>query len=1116
VAELVRTYNDTFNSYVLRSYDNAQLSLPGMATTFQPRPHQLAAVARIINEPGVGLYHAVGAGKTAVMIMGAMELRRLGLVSKPVIVVPNNLLAQFAREFQQLYPRAKVLAATKDDLKADRRRALVGRIATGDWDAVIMTESSFLRLPMSPQVQRDYINQQVADLRKQIVFAGAHGKPMTLKRLEAALARREEKLEAKLDGVKDDGVWFEVTGIDYIFRDESDRDKNLHAASNMEGMSIDGSQRASEMDMKLAYLRSRHARWGTRATGTPVANSMIELYTEFRYLRPRLLNQLGITDLDSYLATFAQPVTGIEVTPDGGGLRSRTRVAKFVNVPELLTHLHVLADVKTPDDLDLPRPQLAPRPDGQREPEMIVVQPSDELLDKVAELVQRAEKIRGRRPEAGDDNMLNITHEGRSAALDLRLVGMTTEAPQKLHVAADRIAGIWSETADRVYLDQHGQPHPTPGALQLVFCDLGTPGKNKPWNAYDELRDQLTARGVPRDRIRFIHEAKDDKAKWELFQAARDGRINVLIGSTERMGAGTNVQDRAIALHHLDPQWRPRDIEQREGRIWRQGNQNPDIRILRYVTERSFDAYMWQTLERKAKFINQIMRGRYDGREAEDVGDGAMSYEEIKAAATGNPLLVDHAAAKAELARLERLERAHRRNLDRLRWTLSNAHHEIEIGQALIGEIDQAIARRIDTRGKAFTMTIADRQYTKRGEANNRLKTILGLELANPASVNRAARDIGTLGGFTIKARIGRYDGQRFVHLLLADCPRSELSLTEKELAEGADLVTRLENRLTKLETLRDHTEADIARRRDEIQRAGQELNKPFRHTDALAQARTQFQHLDIQVAALAAEGDTEQPATGTTAGSPPQPAPVPAATPSADQPTDRTATPRNGSPDRRAPGFAHGAAVLARPPTVAAPRPGAGAQPVASPDASAAPEVAAERPSARPAAADAPPEASQVEPIRLEINGNSVLAHGTSREDLIARAALKSAGFRWYPSLQAWGLPRNLRPETRHRNISRFRTAMGQSGRDVPVIDQAHPEPSPAATARHSFTPTKAADTAFKPPPTPQKSRNPATLARTAGAAPAPACPRQTATLIEAWSALVAEPPRRPGHARG
>lgn len=864
-AALVATYNDTFQRYVPRSYDDAQLSLPGLAMVFKPDPHQVAAAARIINEPAVGLYHAVGAGKTASMIMGVMELRRLGLARKPVVVVPNQLLDQWTREFLRLYPQAKLLAASTEDLDKDRRRLMVARMATGDWDAVILTESAFEMLPMTPDAEQAYVDAQMAELDERIGAARAAGAELTLKRLETKKANRESRLEERLDTDKDAGIWWELTGIDYIFRDESHRDKNLRTVSNVSGMSIKGSQRAQQMDMKLAWLRERQPRWGTRATGTPIANSIVELFTEFRYLRPDLMEQQGITDVDSWLATYAEGKVVIEVTPDGGGLRNKTRL-EFVNLDELITAMHVFADVKTKDDLNLERPALAERADGQRLPEMVVVQPSAQLLDKVAELVDRAARLKGRRPEKGGDNILKIGGEGAAAALDLRLVDLSTDEPQKLDVAADRIAGYYHANADRIYLGPDGEPHPVPGSLQMAFCDLGTPSTKDPdrWTSYGELRSKLVARGVPREKIRFIHEATDDRQRAELFAACRDGRVAVLIASTEKGGTGVNVQDRLLALHELDCPWRPCDLEQREGRIDRRGNQNDEIRIERYVTERSLDAFRWQKVAYKARQADLVMTGKA-GRRSEDVGDVTISYEEMKAAATGNPLLVDHAKAKADVTRLERLERGYHRNQAQLRWTIRGSRQEIDISRALIADVDAAIGRRTNTRGDAFTMTVRGRTYTTRAEANERLKGALGLVLADPANRTGPAVPVGEFGGFTITAQpeamlAGNSRSRAFVHGLqvaLAAAPGTELRLHPDDL-KTADLVTRLDNRLAKLETVRDNAAREITHREAEIARADQDLAKPFRHAHDLADAKDRFQHLDIQVVALAAAANAE------------------------------------------------------------------------------------------------------------------------------------------------------------------------------------------------------------------------------------------------------------------
>ena len=481
---------------MLRSYDDAQLSLPGLAIGFEPYPHQVAAVARIIHEPAVLLAHEVGAGKTAEMTMGAMELRRLGLVNKPCIVVPNHMLEQFSREFLQLYPQARILVMQREDLQADRRRQFTGRCATGDWDAVIMSRTGFERIPMSADAQSEYMQAELERMRD-FIQVSKEGDGLTVKRLEAALLRAEERLKAKLDSAKDPGVTFEATGIDYVFVDEAHGYKNLRTPSNIPDAAIDGSQRASDLDMKISYLRRRN---GTRvvcfATATPIANSMTEAYVMQHYLRPDLLASAGMTDFDTWAATFGETVTQLEMPPEGGDVpRQKSRFARFFNVPELLRRWHVSADIKTAEDLKLPVPALAPRTaDGQRAPETVVVQPSEELVEFMAELAGRAEDIRNRRVHPKQDNMLKVSGDGRAAALDLRLaldeelwqamgedlvlateVGMALEIPGKISVAADRIHAIWDAHRDDPYLAPDDSESPVTGSLQLVFCDIGTP-----------------------------------------------------------------------------------------------------------------------------------------------------------------------------------------------------------------------------------------------------------------------------------------------------------------------------------------------------------------------------------------------------------------------------------------------------------------------------------------------------------------------------------------------------------------------------------------------------------------------------------------------------------------
>jgi len=867
-AALARTYNEKFNSLVLRSYDDATLSLPGLALTFRPHPHQVAAVARIIGEPAVLLAHEVGAGKTAEMITGITELRRLGLIRKPAVVVPNHMLEQFAREWLQLYPQAKVMLAGQDDLQRNRRREFVARCATGNWDGIVMSRSAFERIPLSAAGQQAYMDRELAQFRRWIAEARKVNST-SVKKLEGMLLRAQERIKAKLDSAKDPGITFEATGVDYLCIDEAHGYKNLRTPSNIRDAAIDGSQRASDLDMKIDYLRRRNGRRVvTFATATPIANSVTEAYVMQRYLRPDLLDDAGIEVFDTWAATFGQVISQVELAPEGGSsFRMKSRFARFANVPEMLRMLHVAADVKTAADLALPVPALKPRDDGQRAPETVSVDPSDDLLDYVRDLGERAAHVRNRAVRPDEDNMLKISGDGRRAALDLRLLGLPQQTPGKIAAAADRIAAIWAACDDDEYFDPGGLPYPGRGSLQLVFCDLGTPGPG--WNAYDELRAQLVARGVPPEKVRFIHDAKTDRDKARLFAACRTGAVAVLIGSTEKMGVGTNVQDRAIALHHLDAPWRPADVAQREGRILRQGNLNRilgrDVEIIRYVTEKSFDGFMWQTLERKARFIDQVMHGRLDTREIAELGDTALSFSEVKAIATGNPLLIDKADADAALARLQRAERAHLRNQDALRYAITEYETEISRLTILADAVSTAIARRRDTRGDNFAAIIDGTRYTKRADAGQHVKRILEREASQVAGQLRRTVSVGRLGGFAVNAEVYRSLGATKVTIDLEGAPGTSIDLPATGL-RGADpvgLITRLEHRLAELETRKTRVLADIDYARRQMTHARSSIGQPFPHAAELAAARTRVRDIDQALDRLARDDAKRAEAAG-------------------------------------------------------------------------------------------------------------------------------------------------------------------------------------------------------------------------------------------------------------
>ena len=630
-SRLAREYNDRFNNLRLRQFDGAHLTFPGMnrehLRTGDLDKHQKDAVWRILQGGSTLLAHCVGAGKSFEMAAAAMELRRMGLAKKPMIVVPNHLVEQMGSEFLRLYPGAQLFIAGRNHFAAGNRQKAMARIAGGNYDAVIVSHRSFEFLPVSDALFQRFMTEEMDKLEAAILEAKAEkgDNRRIVKELEKAKKRFAAKLKQRADREnKDNVISFEELGVDQLFVDEADLYKNLFYTTKMNriaGLPNTDSNRAFDMYMKTRYIRQINGGSGVVfATGTPISNTMAELYTMLRYLAPDLLRERGVEHFDAWAANFAEAVTSLELAPDGSGYRMHTRFAKFINLPELLSMFRSVADVQTADMLKLPRPIL----EGGR-PHGVAAHASPDLKAFVETLVKRSEKLRSQRVDPKDDNMLKITGDGRKAALDMRLIDSFADphGDTKLSSAVSRIHSIWDETRGA-------------RSTQLVFCDLSTPSDDK-FNVYHEVRDRLIERGIPAGEIAFIHDADTDAAKKLLFDSVNAGRVRVLIGSTEKMGAGTNVQRKLIALHHLDAPWRPRDIEQREGRILRQGNSNPEVKIYRYVTEGSFDAYMWQTLETKARFIQQVMNGSTSVREAEDIVGGALTYAEIKAIASGNP-----------------------------------------------------------------------------------------------------------------------------------------------------------------------------------------------------------------------------------------------------------------------------------------------------------------------------------------------------------------------------------------------------------------------------------------------------------------------------------------------
>ena len=621
--ELCEKYNKLFNSIRPREYDGTHLKFPGMTPDIALRPHQLNAVAHQLYGDNTLLAHCVGAGKTFEMIAAAMESKRLGLCQKSLFVVPNHLTEQWASDFLRLYPGANILAATKKDFEPANRKKFCSRIATGDYDAVIIGHSQFEKIPLSTERQIAGIENQIKEIEMSIqAVKEAKGERYTIKQMEKTKKALNTRLARLNDATrKDNVVTFEQLGVDRLFVDESHNYKNLFLYTkmrNVAGIAQTEAQKSSDMFAKCQYLDELTGGKGiTFATGTPISNSMTELYTNMRYLQYHTLQKLGLANFDSWAATFGETQTAIELAPEGTGYRAKTRFAKFFNLPELISLFKESADIQTPDMLKLPVPEA--------EYENVVLKPSEYQKDMVKALADRAEAVRDRRVDAHIDNMLKITNDGRKLALDQRLVNdmLPDDEHSKSVTCVEKAFTIWEETKEQK-------------SAQLIFCDLSTPKGDGTFNVYEDIRDKLIERGVPKEEIAFIHDANTELRKAELFAKVRSGQVRFLLGSTAKMGAGTNVQDRLIALHHLDVPWRPSDIEQQEGRILRQGNMNDKVKIFRYVTEGTFDSYSWQLIENKQKFIGQIMTSKSPVRSCEDIDEAALSYAEVKALATGN------------------------------------------------------------------------------------------------------------------------------------------------------------------------------------------------------------------------------------------------------------------------------------------------------------------------------------------------------------------------------------------------------------------------------------------------------------------------------------------------
>ncbi|MFR3441317.1 MAG: LPD25 domain-containing protein [Coprococcus sp.] len=825
---LVRYYNDTFNSVRPREYDGSHITFGGISPEITLRPHQVNAIAHILYGGNTLLAHKVGAGKTFEMVAAAQESKRLGLCQKSMFVVPNHLVGQWASEYLRLYPSANILVTTKRDFETGNRKKFCGRIATGDYDAVIIGHSQFEKIPMSIERQREQLEKQLDDIERGIDDVQASkGEQFTVKQLMKTRKAIKTKLEKLNDTKRKDTVIdFEQLGVDRLFIDESHFYKNLYLYTKMRnvgGIAQTEAQKSSDLFMKCRYLDEITGNRGTVfATGTPVSNSMVELYSVQRYLQYDTLAQNGLQHFDSWASTFGETVTALELAPEGTNYRAKTRFAKFYNLPELMQMFREVADIQTADMLKLPVPKVNYH--------NIKTKPSEIQTEMVASLAKRAEKVRARLVEPNIDNMLKITNDGRKLALDQRMIDpmLPDDPDSKVNACVDNVYRIWEEHADTK-------------ATQLVFCDLSTPKNDGTFNVYDDMREKLIARGIPAGQIRFIHEATTDAQKKELFGKVRSGEVRVLFGSTPKMGAGTNVQDRLIAIHNLDCPWRPSDLEQRQGRIERQGNMFPEVEVYRYVTEQTFDAYLYQLVESKQKFISQIMTSKSPVRSAEDVDEVALSFAEVKMLATGDARFKEKMDLDIQVSKLRVLKQSylseHYDLEDRVLKYYPQTIKEYE--ERIAGyENDAALAEQHKPQGedKFCPMTLKGVTYTEKADAGEML---LAICKDYPMS---APTEIGSYRGF----RMEIYYDTVNTHYCMKLCGKAK-----HKVDLGADALgnlTRIENELSKLPARLEAAKTKKAETIAQLETAKEEIKKPFAFEDELKEKTERLNALNIEL----------------------------------------------------------------------------------------------------------------------------------------------------------------------------------------------------------------------------------------------------------------------------
>ena len=827
---LVKEYNERFNSLRPREYDGSHILFHGMSPEITLRPHQKNAIAHILYGGNTLLAHVVGAGKTYEMVAAAMEQKRLGLCTKTLICVPNHLTEQLAGEALQLYPNANILVARRTDFEKANRKRFCAKIATGNYDIIVIGHSQFERIPLSQERQVEYLQSQIHDVINQVAqLKEERAENFTVKQME----RMRKQLEKKLDKLndqsrKDDVVTFEQLGVDSLMVDEAHAFKNLAVLSkmrNVAGISQTESQRASDLYMKCRYLDEiTGSRGVVFATGTPISNSMAELFTMQRYLQRETLEQHGLSSFDAWASTFGETVTAVELAPEGTGYRTKTRFSKFYNLPELMSMFKQVADVQTADMLNLPVPKLV----GGK-PINVALPPSPQQKQMVADLADRAEEIRAGNVDPTEDNMLKVTNDGRKLALDQRLIdpNLPENPNDKVHACAKNVYRIWSETKDK-------------RLTQLVFCDLSTP-KPDGFNVYDDLRNLLISMGIPENEVQFIHSANTEVKKAELFAKVRSGDVRVLMGSTGKMGAGTNVQRLLVATHHLDCGWKPSDIEQRNGRMIRQGNTNAEVYEYRYVTESSFDSYMWQLLETKQKFIGQVMTSKSPARSADDLDDAALSYAEVKALAAGNPMIKEKMDLDIQVARLKTLKTAYNNEHYRLEDAITQGFpaEMRKTAQQLENAKADAILLQQNTKRDAdgkdiFTITLMNTVYTKREDAGKALLGLLGMAMNRTEPVS-----IWRYKGFDLQIAYFAMDKMYLAYLVGSGINPVQL---------GADAVgntVRLDNCLHNLPQSIADLESKLVQLQKQLENAKEQLAQPFAQADELAEKSKRLAELE-------------------------------------------------------------------------------------------------------------------------------------------------------------------------------------------------------------------------------------------------------------------------------